>query len=315
MNFFKRFIEKRKTWLNSRALSNKVLMLIYHRIGELDKNRDPYLLTVSRDNFIQHLSIIKKKFHTLSLSEFLKGIGNNELPDRSIILTFDDGYVNNLTVAKKLLEEFKIPGAFFLTSGFIGSYFWWDKIIQHINSQINKKIEFLGNEYMIPSSFKARGELLNKIFSTIQAQVYENKINLIKNFNSFNFNSNEEYLFRCMNREEIINLSRSPYIEIGGHTKWHLRLSRLNNSEQLSEIMSNKIELEEIVQKEINFFAYPFGDFNSTTKTILEKKSFRCGLAGSWGINHRGSDRFELKRISVNNWNGRNLNLLLRYWL
>ena len=56
--------------------------------------------------------------------------GARKISRRSIVITFDDGYADNLYNAKPLLERYKIPATVFVTSGHIYAQeeFWWDEL-------------------------------------------------------------------------------------------------------------------------------------------------------------------------------------------
>ena len=52
------------------------------------------------------------------------------MPNRSIVVTFDDGYVDNLNYAKPLLEHFNVPATVYLVTEALieGRNFWWDEL-------------------------------------------------------------------------------------------------------------------------------------------------------------------------------------------
>ena len=56
----------------------------------------------------------------MPLQQLAQGLQDGNLPHRSIVVTFDDGYAANLHNAKPLLERYDIPATVFLTTGCIG---------------------------------------------------------------------------------------------------------------------------------------------------------------------------------------------------
>jgi peptidoglycan/xylan/chitin deacetylase (PgdA/CDA1 family) len=52
------------------------------------------------------------------------------VPRRSLAITFDDGYVDNLTETKPLVEKHDVPSTVFVVSGYVGAgrRFWWDEL-------------------------------------------------------------------------------------------------------------------------------------------------------------------------------------------
>ena len=94
------------------------LILLYHRIGEL--RSDPWSLNVTPHHFVEHLDLLQSYAHPVTLEHLYRGISDGDLPDRSVAITFDDGYGDNLYNAKPLLERYDVPATVFMTTGYIG---------------------------------------------------------------------------------------------------------------------------------------------------------------------------------------------------
>src|SRR3712207_6612027 len=104
------------------------LILLYHRVAEL--NSDPWSLAVTPSHFAEHLKILRQQACPIRLQQLSQALSDGKLPDRSVVVTFDDGYADNLYNAKPLLERYGIPATVFLTTGYIGAEhgFWWDEL-------------------------------------------------------------------------------------------------------------------------------------------------------------------------------------------
>ena len=105
-----------------------MLTLLYHRVADVPT--DPHLLCVTPENFSQHMEVLRKNSNPISLSELTKGLSHGRLPRRSVLVTFDDGYADNLHNAKPVLERYRIPAVVFVISGSVGMNrgFWWDEL-------------------------------------------------------------------------------------------------------------------------------------------------------------------------------------------
>jgi len=107
--------------------SPRVIILVYHRV--IDLPSDPQLLCVKRKHFEEHLEVLRKR----SCPERLQKVGlavEGKRLHRAVIVTFDDGYADNLLYAKPLLERYDVPATVFVTSGYVGQKrsFWWDEL-------------------------------------------------------------------------------------------------------------------------------------------------------------------------------------------
>lgn len=105
-----------------------------------------------------------------------------------------------------------------------------------------------------------------------------------------------------LNENEIRILSDHPLIEIGGHTHYHRKLSKLRYEEQKKDILENKNILEKITKKEITLFAYPFGekkDFNKISEKIIKELGFSYAYSNTQLLSRKTKKRFDIPRINI----------------
>src|SRR5260221_14247695 len=109
-------------------MNSKGLILMYHRIGKVSS--DPWGVTVDPATFADHLQHIQRQYEAVTLKRVAAGGESDEMPRRWVVVTFDDGYADNLHEAKPLLERYGVPATVFAVSGKIGSTteFWWDEV-------------------------------------------------------------------------------------------------------------------------------------------------------------------------------------------
>jgi len=94
------------------------LILGYHRIADLDW--DPFSLSVTPENFSQHLQVLSEYANVLPLHDLQTAMEEGSIPPRSVAITFDDGYVDNLHTAKPLLDNFRCNATVFISTGYLG---------------------------------------------------------------------------------------------------------------------------------------------------------------------------------------------------
>lgn len=95
-------------------LSQNVIVLGYHRI--VNDGKIEFSFDVTENQFRQQLDFLKRSnYKTISIESYKNAIENNkQIVEKSIIITFDDGYENNQ--ALKILREYKIPATFFVVT-------------------------------------------------------------------------------------------------------------------------------------------------------------------------------------------------------
>jgi len=119
-------------------LSSQVVVpiLMYHYLGDLPPNPDAIRrdLTVSPARFEAQLAWLRDQgYHTLSLRQLYDHLTTGSpLPPKSIILTFDDGYLDNYEHAYPLLLRYGFTATFFIISDFADAsqpgYMTWDQL-------------------------------------------------------------------------------------------------------------------------------------------------------------------------------------------
>lgn len=106
----------------------KVLVLNYHMV-----NRMFISLAIDPEDFDWQMKyLVDHGYHTISPEElyaFLEGKGT--LPDRPVLITFDDGYVDNYTNAYPILKKYNLKATIFIVTGFVSErkgYLTWDQL-------------------------------------------------------------------------------------------------------------------------------------------------------------------------------------------
>jgi peptidoglycan/xylan/chitin deacetylase (PgdA/CDA1 family) len=85
-------------------MQQRGLIVVYHRIAE--PTLDPQLLCVSPQHFAEHLEIMTRSYAPLSLRALGQRVEEGRVPSRALVVTFDDGYADNLSHATPLLERY-----------------------------------------------------------------------------------------------------------------------------------------------------------------------------------------------------------------
>lgn len=105
---------------------NKILILLYHRIlsrgNDLSKySSEDRVYLVEEEEFARQLEYLySEKWSTISVSQLLESLkGKTVLPEKNLIISFDDGSQTDYTIALAQLRKFDFKATFFLTTDFI----------------------------------------------------------------------------------------------------------------------------------------------------------------------------------------------------
>ena len=128
--------------------SSAVPVIMFHSIGTVDKNWIWCHLTCPWKLFQHHLEwLMIMKFHSISLQQLYDYNKNNvKLPANPIVLTFDDGYLDNWVFAYPLLKKYGFKGTIFVNPEFINPQKIVRKNLEDVwnNRKINENLEIKG---------------------------------------------------------------------------------------------------------------------------------------------------------------------------
>ena len=325
-----------------KKFNSKGLILMYHSIGE--EASDAWSLRVRPKHFEEHMEVFKKLGHPLSLSELYKSFQAGKVPDRSITITFDDGYFNNLQLGKPILEKYDVPATVFVTTSFVehGLSYWWDELEYalmrpgQLPDQLTLRLN--GNEHHwdlngaaeftedqakkenLPHPWFAeegtRSHFHLSVWAALQDYLPDEQRALVKQVIDWAGISARELKdsYRPMTPEELHILEKDNLVSIGAHTVHHPMLERHSAEIQRREILQSKEYLESVLNHPVKHFAYPFGNYNDDTEGILEKGGFDCACSAQGEAVWKKSDRFFLPRMEATDLSGEEMEQTLETW-
>src|SRR5918999_469587 len=325
-------------------LARQVVILLYHRIAEVAS--DPWSLCVTPRHFAEHLEVLAKQGYAMRLERVARTLGGRGLPHRAAVITFDDGYVDNLWNAKPLLERFDLPATVFVTTGNINQdrEFWWDELERFIlqpgrlpetlrlsingNShdwELGDTATYSPSDYAQRSGWKnwqpdsgLRQSLYRSVYRLLYPLTEDKRQNALHQLRAcVGAMPNGRPANRTLTSDEVNHLSQGGLIEIGAHTVTHSQLSQLSLSLQRKEIKESKDCLEEILGRPVVSFAYPYGkrsDYTTQTIDLIKESGFTCACSNFPGTVRRGTDPYQLPRLCVMDWDGEEFSRRLSSW-
>ncbi len=312
--------------------NDRGLILMYHRVAEVDS--DPWGLCVSPRHFSEQMEVLKEYGTPLDLSRFVQALRGGHLPPRPIVVTFDDGYLDNLSAAAPLLERYEVPATVFLVSGAIGRgrEFWWDeleRVLLHpgplprdlqltVGGNVQSWSLAGATDYGSDSFLSHRGwralsqddptprhSLFRSLYFLLQPLAEQERLRLMDDLLTWaGRKPSTRSECRPVTAEEALALGQAELVGIGAHTVTHPLLSALSPSEQSFEIQRGKEALEELLGRPVSHFSYPYGGLTSETVALVRENGFSCAVTTAGVPVDPGADPFQLPRVPVENWNG-----------
>lgn len=282
-------------------------VLFYHSVDNI-VNQEVEAVAFSIESFEKQVEYLRKHYEIISLDEFYERYNANAFTKREIVLTFDDGYANNLYTVAPILKKYDSPFSVFISTEHIDTGEFYPTSIARIiilGSQLTSiSIPFLNLEDEVISDLNRKREvykivskeLKNRPLSEVRIIISELKNNI----------SDTEYILlqkkyksdRPMTWDEVKQL-HDMGATIGSHCMYHMICHSNQRKEDIEEqIRGSKDIIETRLGAKCNYFVYPNGDYTNFSNEIVEKAGYKIGFSTDLGSINKKNMR-ALPRIGV----------------
>ncbi len=295
---------------NSRWRRERLLILGYHGISLADEHEFNGSLFLSPEVLRSRLQQLRDARCTvLSLDEAVKRLFANDLPDRAVVLTFDDGLADCFLKVYPLIREFDVPATCYLTTFYsefnrpvfdpMVSYLLWKGRKQSVDlnpligrdlklflrsheAQDAARVAILEHAKSHKLSAESKDELLTRLASTLRLD-YDSIL--------------EKRIIQNVTPAEVTEMAANG-VDIQLHTHRH----RTPKDQKLfiREIDHNRNRIEQMTGKRATHFCYPSGVYDRTFLPWLEQCSVVSATTCEVGFASRESHRLLLPRVLDN---------------
>ncbi len=290
-----------------RGLRPAPAILMYHRIASPEV--DPWSLAVSPAAFDDQLRALKANRTVLSMTAFVERLGQGALPANAVALTFDDGYVDNLTAACPALERHTIPATVFVTTGTIGGgrEFWWDalaRLILEREEPIDTTVSIGGKPLNIALPARhgrsaADRAAYEKIWSLMQAAEAGERDGALSQLAGAVRAPAVRPGDLPMDADQLALLAANDLVEVGAHGVSHARLNALTSQDQRREIEESRDACAAMIGRRVTGFAYPFGAVGAETASLARQAGFSYACTTRSACVRTDDDAFNLPRVAA----------------
>jgi len=289
---------------------NALTVLCYHGVIErhLGPEHPQFLTTVHTSELVEHLRMVLRWFTPVTATLVRNWyLGTASLPRHSLLVTFDDGYQNNRTLAAPLLLEYGVPAIFFICSGHTGGegLFWYDELKLRLLEWQDRDIHLPDRpEYRLwPKGELGRAAVSKCILSGCKKLSNEARLEYIDYLRrltpTWRPEETDRELVQPMSWDDVVALSNRGF-EIGSHTVEHPLLSKLTIAALRHELKDSKARIEEMTKKPCFAIAYPNGTVDDITPTVIaetEAAGYELGFVVGDRLHRRTSSRFLISRV------------------
>jgi peptidoglycan/xylan/chitin deacetylase (PgdA/CDA1 family) len=247
---------------------------------------------VSAETLRRQLRQLKAHYHVISPEDALAWReGTHQLPLRAVLLTCDDGLLNNLTDMLPVLQQEGVHCLFFVTGAStsdVRTTLWYEDLLRLFLRAPAVPFEISCAGITVHDELGSREQRRTTWWKTVQLlsqfSAESRRSFLAEMGTRFGLDSwrlLDEGNRASIRRFGLLTLSdlrelATAGMTIGAHTMSHPLLSELPPELARAEISECRAELERAVQERVWAFAYPFGDAQSVTQQVLAMPE-ECG--------------------------------------
>ena len=229
---------------------------------------------------------------------------------RSVAITFDDGFYNNLSCALPVLAYYNVPATIFIPTGYIErKELLWPETLASILALTDAAHVKIGHETLPIRTTEEKSSAYSaytryfKTFSAARIHAALITIGDELGISEDDVTNSPFYdYFRIMKWNELKEIANSPLITIASHSVNHYRLQNITEDEARFEISESKKILDDKITA-IRYFAYPFGgyaqDFSEKHIELVRQAGYRAAVSTRNDMISPATDRYQLPRPNV----------------
>jgi peptidoglycan/xylan/chitin deacetylase (PgdA/CDA1 family) len=262
------------------------VILMFHGVAEQVSMPPEVNFHIPSKTLDRLLQMLTRRYGVIGMGELLDRLARGQRLNKQIVLTFDDGYRNNLIAAAPLMRRHGVPFSVYLATGPIGS----------------PRFLPLNELYTLYASGKLNHAETMAIRSRIRSRTAAEAAQVIAEIPCQATSEERAAVaesFAMLSWDEVRELSNQPGVEIGGHTVSHCNMAAEPPEDRDRELELCRRAIAENLGKPPRLFAYPFGGpgyHNDATRQSVIRVGFECAITTEPGMVRQGCDPFKLPR-------------------
>lgn len=311
------------------AKMGKLYIAMYHYTRDLKHSRYPEIKGLDKELFKNQIEFMKNSFNVVTMEQVLENIqgeGMHGLPENALLLTFDDGYADNYTVAYPILEEYGLQGSFFIPGKTFATHQLLDvnkihyilasadiyKLVDDLKKQMDyyrgseyqyASTDELFHDYAVANRFDIKETIfVKRMLQTVLPEKLRNTIssNLFEKYVGV---TEEQLAYELYMTEEQIRTIKRHGMFIGIHGYDHYWLGNLPEDKMKQDILMALDTLDEFIDRKQWVMNYPYGSYNQEVIRYIRQQGACIGLTTDVRVAELGKDSvFELPRLDCNDF-------------
>jgi poly-beta-1,6-N-acetyl-D-glucosamine N-deacetylase len=294
------------------------MILYYHNVVPLTAPKGQFYtsITISSPAFETHIAWLSKYFHILPLEQYLKNqqhISSAEMKRKKFVsITFDDGTADTYRSIVPILKNYQIPATIFVSTCQLeqGPLIWGAYLNALCFNDDYRVLVINDREFPLLSDDQRRATRKTLFADAVSSGDPTCFVREVAKKYPLSKTILDSY--QGMTHDQLREAAAGDLIEIGSHTVTHPYLSKIPDEMQWQELVESKQVLTDVIGKSVRYFAYPNGDYNEQTLSILKIAGYDVAFATS-PKNIVGDPRYEIPRTGI--FSSSLLKLQIKMWM
>jgi peptidoglycan/xylan/chitin deacetylase (PgdA/CDA1 family) len=255
----------------------RLLILNYHGVvaDEYAHNHALFPNVIGVSEFSRQMALVSRLFHPIRPSELRNWqAGTATIPGKAVLVTFDDGYRNNLTRAAPVLDTFSIPALITVCPGYVGQdrLLWPEEIHRIVLNWPDRVLPMplSPRGRWVPNDSLDRLTLANHLRESCKRLPTKQLKSYLAELRTYPAPKPIEEIDAFLSWDEIRTLNARGF-EIGSHTLEHPILTQIEPEMVASELQESKRIIERHTGRECRFFAYPNGGPADISRDVVNE--------------------------------------------
>lgn len=291
-------------------LIEEISLLCYHRVVDRGQYVDATNVSCSSEQFEEQLEFLKRNYQIISFRDVINCLSEDKrFPERSLLITFDDGFRDNYMNAFGLLKKYELSAAFFVVSKLIGTNnpFWFDEVAFTVANSDVAHIDLPdGSRFALTGPTEKIEERAVRLLTHLKGLTNEDRLTAVDLIRECapkdKLRTDAEYSLP-MTWDQLREMSAAG-MEIYSHTHTHALLSQVVDPKEIRwELERSKTIIEQELGTVCDVVAFPVGSpiaYDQRSLDIAEEVGYQLGCTTNFGTNKRKDFQpMELKRFFV----------------
>ncbi len=254
--------------------------------------------------------LVAAEVDVVSIDEAYRRLVRGDRSRRFVVLTFDDGYRDNLNFAWPVLARHQVPFVWYIASAFADGVgeLWWLTLEEAIaaNDRIAVVLDGVERTFACAGA-EAKSETFDTIYWWLRARRDEAELRTVVRALAADCGIDmvAECRRECMSWSELASLADHPLVTIGAHTVDHVMLAKMSAADARAQMVNSVSAIERKLGVRPEHFAYPVGghaEAGPREFDIAAEIGFKTAVTTRPGVlfAEHGRHLTALPRISIN---------------